>query len=103
MASYFIAGASRGLGLGLCSALAAKPASEVAIVYAAARTKTDDLLKLVESSSGRVKIISMDVTLEQSVKEAASQVERSLPTKGLDVLINCAGVQPYTPDGIQTM
>lgn len=103
MASYFITGASRGIGLGLCAALAAKSASEVAVVYAAARTRTDALKELVQSSAGRVKVVDLDVTSEDSIKNAARQVEDSLPTKGLDVLINNAGVQPVTPEGILAM
>ena len=103
MASYFITGASRGLGLGLCTALAAKPASVVAIVYAAARSKTDALNELVSKSSGRVGLVSLELTNEESIKQAVKQVEQSLPTSGLDVLINNAGVMPFTANGTHTM
>lgn len=54
MASYIITGASRGIGLALAGILAAKPVSEVSIVYAAARTETDALKKLIAKSGGRV-------------------------------------------------
>lgn len=103
MASYFITGTSRGVGLKLTEILAAKPASEVSIIFAAARTETDALKDLTAKYSGRIEIVSIDVTSENSVKEAANQVEQSLGGKGLDVLINNAGIMNFTPDGIETM
>lgn len=103
MASYFITGTSRGVGLKLTEILAAKPASEVSIIFAAARTETDALKDLTAKYSGRIEIVSIDVTSENSVKQAASKVEQSLGGKGLDVLINNAGIMNYSPDGIETM
>jgi hypothetical protein len=46
MASYFVTGTSRGVGPKLIEILAAKPASEVSVVFAAARTATDALKDL---------------------------------------------------------
>ncbi|CAG8928618.1 unnamed protein product [Penicillium salamii] len=103
MASYFITGTSRGVGLKLTEILATKPASEVSVVFAAARTETQALKDLASKSDGRIEIVSIDITSEQSVKQAASKVEQSLGDKGLDVLINNAGIMNYTPDGIETM
>lgn len=103
MASYLITGTSRGIGLALCEALAAKPSSEVSVVFAAYRTYTDDLKHLVAKSNGRIEAVAMDVTDEAQIKEAAVHVEKALKTKGLDVLINNAGVAPLTPGGITTM
>ncbi|KAF7561809.1 hypothetical protein G7046_g2352 [Stylonectria norvegica] len=103
MASYLITGTGRGLGLALSAALAAKPASEVSVVYAAFRTETEALKNLVSSSNGRVQAVPLDVTDPESVKKAASQVEKSLGGKGLDVLYNNAGVMNWTPNGIATM
>lgn len=102
-ASYLITVTSRGIGLELSRALAAKPASEVSIVFAAYRTKTAALEELVSSSAGRVEAVPMDATSEGSIKKAAGLVERSLAGKGLDVLVNNAGQMPLTPGGIQTM
>ncbi|KAJ3525768.1 hypothetical protein NM208_g11498 [Fusarium decemcellulare] len=103
MSSYFISGASRGLGLGIAAALAAKPASEVSIVFAGVRTETDAVKQLVKDSAGRIELVRIDATSKDSVKQAASQVTASLGDKGLDVLLNVAGVLPLTPDGIDTM
>lgn len=103
MASYLITGASRGLGLGLITALVAKPSTEVSVVFAAVRTETKEIKELAAQSSGRVVIVNMDVASEESVKQAFSQVTDNLAGKGLDVLINNAGVLPTTPGGIEAM
>ena len=103
MASYLITGTSRGIGLKLTEILVAKPASEVSVVIAATRTETTALKQLAAKSTGRIEIISIDVTSEESVKQATSKVEQSLGGKGLDVLINNAGIMNYTPNGIETM
>ncbi|KAF3398275.1 hypothetical protein F1880_005607 [Penicillium rolfsii] len=103
MASYFITGASRGLGLDLVRSLAAKPASEVSIIYAAARTQTEDLMKLASDADKRVEVVSLDVNSEESIELAATHVERSQGTRGLDVLINAAGVISHNSQGITAM
>ncbi|KAM5477246.1 hypothetical protein MauCBS54593_000520 [Microsporum audouinii] len=103
MASYLITGTSRGIGLGLVGDLVAKPASEVSVIFAAARTETDALKALIAKSAGRIEFVPIDVTSEEKVKKAVEQVEKSLGDKGLDVLINNAGVIDYAPNGIETM
>lgn len=47
--------------------------------------------------------VKLDATSKSSVREAASQVGQMLEGKGLNVLINNAGVMNYTPEGIDTM
>ncbi|KAM5442948.1 hypothetical protein MferCBS31731_001821 [Microsporum ferrugineum] len=103
MASYLITGTSRGIGLALVGDLVAKPASEVSVIFAAARTETDALKALIAKSAGRIEFVPIDVTSEEKVKKAVEQVEKSLGDKGLDVLINNAGVIDYAPNGIETM
>ncbi|KAL8989987.1 MAG: hypothetical protein Q9169_008235, partial [Polycauliona sp. 2 TL-2023] len=103
MASYLITGASRGFGLALARELAALPASGVTRIFATARADSPELEELAKSSSGRVVVVQLDVTNEASIKEAAVQVEVSLAGKGLDVLINNAGVLQYAADGVKSM
>ncbi|UNI21105.1 hypothetical protein JDV02_007123 [Purpureocillium takamizusanense] len=102
-AAYFVTGASRGLGLGICTALAARPPSEVSVVFAAVRTETDALRRLVAGSAGRVQAVSVDVTSESAVRDAAARVGRALegssPSRGLDVVVNVAGVMDFVPQG----
>lgn len=103
MASYLITGTSRGIGLTLVKDLVAKPVTEVSIIFAAARTETPALKELIEKSAGRIEFVSIDVTSPEKVKRAAMQVEKSLGGKGLDILINNAGVLNFIPDGIEAM
>ncbi|KAF2259433.1 short-chain dehydrogenase-like protein [Lojkania enalia] len=101
MATYFITGSSRGLGLALAGLLAAEP--NVSKVFASARSESAGIKKLVSQSSGRVEFIPLDVTSQESAKAAASQVEKSLNGKGLDVLVNNAGLMPFLFDSIDKM
>ena len=103
MASYLITGASRGLGLELTRQLASFPASEVGQVFATARGDAPGLAELIKTFPGRVINIRLDVTNEASIKQAAEEVEAQLQDKGLDVLINNAGIMQYSPQGVSTM
>lgn len=103
MASYFITGTSRGIGLQLVASLASRPSTEVSKVFASARKQSDDLEKLIEGSNGRVQFVPLEVTSQQSAKEAAQKVEKSLDGQGLDYLINNAGIAHMTPNGIVDM
>ncbi|KAL8746434.1 MAG: hypothetical protein Q9190_001531 [Brigantiaea leucoxantha] len=103
MASYLITGASRGFGLALAQQLASLPASDVSKVFATARGDAPALDELVKKSLGRVIYVQLDVTSEASIKQAAAKVEANLADKGLDVLINNAGVCQYAADGVQSM
>lgn len=104
MATYLITGASRGLGASIVSLLASQPKSEVATIFAAARGNNSAQLKeLTDKYPGRVKFVQLDVGDDKSVEEAARSVEQELNGKGLDVLINNAGVMPWIQGGIEKM
>ncbi|KAH6960293.1 dehydrogenase [Fusarium avenaceum] len=103
MSSYLITGCSRGIGLALAGLLASKPTSEVGKIFAGARNETDALKKLIAESNGRVEFVPIEVTSEQSVKQASETVKKALGSNGLDVLINNAGVMSYTKNGIENM
>ncbi|KAL8645078.1 MAG: hypothetical protein Q9226_007464 [Calogaya cf. arnoldii] len=103
MASYLITGTSRGFGLALVHELATLPASDISKIFATARGDAPSLTELVKKSSGRVIFIQLDVTDEASIKKAAAEVEANLAGKGLDVLINNAGVCQYAFEGVQSM
>ncbi|EKG16295.1 Short-chain dehydrogenase/reductase SDR, partial [Macrophomina phaseolina MS6] len=99
MASYFVTGSSRGIGLGIVQSLAQAPAADVGKGFASARTETPALTNLVSDPAGRFEFIGLDVTSEQSVRKAVQTVERSLGGQALDVLINNAGIMNHTPKG----
>ncbi|KAH8701855.1 short chain dehydrogenase reductase [Talaromyces proteolyticus] len=101
MASYVITGASRGLGLELTRQLSAR--SEVGKIFATARGDSPKLQELAKASSGRIVVIKLDVSDEAAVKKAAAEVEIGLAGKGLDVLINNAGIRQFSQKGTSSM
>lgn len=104
MASYLVTGTGRGLGLELVTQLLALPPSEVATVFATTRSSTTKALQdLIDSSKGRLVHVPLVVTDKASIDKAVSLIGDKVGDKGLDAVINNAGIQPYTPDGIQNM
>ncbi|KAI1267572.1 NAD(P)-binding protein [Xylariaceae sp. FL1019] len=103
MASFLITGTSRGLGLALVQELSSRPESEVSRIFAAVRGDSSSLDDVVKKSAGRVSVLKLDVTSKESIKAAAVEVEKQLGDKGLDVLINNAGVCHYEFDGVKSM
>ncbi|CAG8255128.1 unnamed protein product [Penicillium salamii] len=104
MASYLVTGCSRGLGLALITRLTTFPKTEVGTIIATARRDNSPRLKeVVEASLGRVQLINLDVTNLESVNKAVGAVEHSLEGKGLDYLINNAGVMDWSPKGMEGM
>ena len=104
MANYLITGSSRGLGFALVSRLAALPSSKVGTIIATARQdNTPQLCDLINKSSGKVVFVPLDVASLQSIQKAVKLVENLLQGKGLDVLINNAGVMPVAPGGLEDM
>ncbi|KAE9365578.1 dehydrogenase [Stipitochalara longipes BDJ] len=103
MASYLITGCSRGLGLALAAHLNTYPSSEVGTILATSRTESAALKSLAENSKGRVVFIQLDTTNEASIKNAVTETEKILGEKGLDVLINNAGIMGFAPQGIASM
>lgn len=92
MASYLITGTSRGLGLAMTAHLANSPNSDARIIFAGARSQTPALKDLVEKSSGKVFYFEIDTTNQLSVDKAVKVVKKQLRDKGLDYLINNAGI-----------
>nr|CRX79064.1 hypothetical protein ls5930a1_00091 [Leucosporidium scottii] len=90
--SYLVTGASRGLGLEYTRQLLSSPKINF-VATARNPASATELQKIKASNEGRLMILEMDVTKDESVKAAVNTLETSgfLP-KGLDVLINNAGV-----------
>jgi len=98
--TYLITGCSRGLGL----ALATELSKTGNFVFATSRgDPTPALKELIEGPNGQVKHVKLDVTNRASVGEAEKQIEAILQGKGIDVLINNAGVINWMTEGIHTM
>jgi NAD(P)-dependent dehydrogenase (short-subunit alcohol dehydrogenase family) len=106
MATYLITGCSRGLGLAMTSHLLSIPPSSPtspSTIFATARSESPALTEVIAKSSGRAVFIPLETTNEASIKNAVVEAEKVLAGKGLDVLINNAGIMPWTNDGIETM
>lgn len=98
MASYLITGANRGIGLELVRQLSALPTNQVSKVFAVARKSSESLEKL--SGGGRVTTVLITNFADATeVSKAVAVVSKELDGKGLDVLINNAGVIPFTEGG----
>jgi len=92
MSSYLVTGCARGIGLCLAQLLAARPKNQVSLVFATARKPSQELEKLVDEHKGRVVIVLLDQSDKASIERAVQIVEEKLGGRGLDVLINSAGV-----------
>jgi NAD(P)-dependent dehydrogenase (short-subunit alcohol dehydrogenase family) len=104
MSSYLVTGGGRGLGFELVAELARRPECEVSIVFAATRSSPSATLQqLIDRSNGKVAHVKMVITEKESIATAAVEVEKVVGGKGLDVLINNAGIMPLALDGIASM
>ncbi|SPQ24316.1 2020a615-5fcb-4e2e-aa9b-a00a334387bb [Thermothielavioides terrestris] len=101
MISVLITGASRGFGLALARELASR--QNISRVFATARGNSPALNELAQQSPDRVVVVKLDVTNQESIKKAAAEVEGNLGGKGLDILINNAGVCQYSFGGVKSM
>ncbi|KAL9611165.1 MAG: hypothetical protein Q9167_004187 [Letrouitia subvulpina] len=103
MASYLVTGASRGIGLELTKQLLQLPASQVGKVFALTRSEPPAPLQdLLNELPDRLVHIVASVDDSDSVQRAARDVEANLKSRGLDVLINNAAIQSFSPGGTKT-
>lgn len=89
---WLITGANRGLGLELTTQLlAASPTNEV-IATCRNPAGASDLHTLRETAKGRVHVVPLDVSSEQSMRESVKYVQEILGERGLDYLYNNAAI-----------
>lgn len=105
MSSYLITGCSRGLGLELVKQLLLAPPSSVGIVIATSRSPSPsaDLEDQIKGSGGRLHHVQLDVLDKESIQSAFQHASQILQGRGLDVLINNAGVTALEKDGASAM
>ncbi|GMT21466.1 hypothetical protein PFISCL1PPCAC_12763 [Pristionchus fissidentatus] len=89
MTSVLVTGANRGIGLGLVRQLVEEPS--VAIVFAAARN-VDTAKDLTAISSPKLHLVSLEIVSEESIARAHAKVSEIVGDRGLDLLINNAGI-----------
>ncbi|KAL1969955.1 hypothetical protein VTN77DRAFT_7465 [Rasamsonia byssochlamydoides] len=102
MASYLITGASKGLGLAMVKILLEQSEENIFQVIATFRENSADLEKLKQENRSRLFVINMNVMEEESIRQAVAQVEE-ITGKGLDILINNAGIINYNTGGVAAM
>lgn len=105
MATYLITGTSRSYGLALVQHLLTFPSSTVSKIFATSRNTDVEALKELAEKDDRVVLVDMDVTDEKSIQSAAEKITEVLGGKGLDVLINSAGICEWVDakEGIKAM
>ncbi|KAL4994919.1 hypothetical protein BDV10DRAFT_175759 [Aspergillus recurvatus] len=91
MPSYLVTGSSRGIGLELTRQLA--NSNDDTVVFASARSSNNPRFQeLLRQLPERIVHVPLDVTDQASIKNAVGLITSKLDGKGLDVLINNAGV-----------
>ncbi|KAB8256669.1 hypothetical protein BDV32DRAFT_153066 [Aspergillus pseudonomiae] len=103
MATYIVTGSSRGLGLAMIQELASRDPTDVSLVIAATRKSTAALDEIVARESGRVVFIPLDVSNEASISNCVETAGSVVGQKGVDVLINCAGVHSWVEGKTENM
>ena len=91
MTSYLITGSSRGIGLEITRQLVESDA-EITVFAAARSVSASGFKELLERHPTQIIHVPLEVTSEDSIKAAVSLVTTKLNGRGLDVLINNAGV-----------
>jgi 3-oxoacyl-[acyl-carrier protein] reductase len=89
-----VTGGSRGIGAAIAKRLGMDGAS-VALTYASAQGKADEVVKAIEATGGRALAIRADSGDVKAVKEAVAETVRTFGR--LDVLVSSAGIAVRAP------
>ncbi|KAH8645194.1 hypothetical protein IG631_02658 [Alternaria alternata] len=103
MATYFLTGANRGIGLEFVRQLAAKPSNTI---IAGVRSKSGDISELESlNSNSNIHIIECDVSSLDSLSSIEFRVAEILTKTGasLDFLFNVAGINATSADTSLTL
>ena len=89
-----VTGGSRGIGAAIAQRLA-RDGAAVAITYANAQQKAEDVVRAIEAAGGRALAMRADNADVEAVKGAVAETVRALGH--LDVLVNNAGIAVVMP------
>lgn len=93
MSTYAITGTSKGVGLSLTQHLLTLPSSKVSHIFALSRgAPTPALQSLLSANATRLTHVRCAVNDSASVQQAVEEITSALDGKGLDVLVNNAGI-----------
>ncbi len=89
-----ITGGSRGIGRGICLAMA-KVGADVAVNYAASENEAEQIVQEIKKMGRQAITIRADVSQKKEVEFMVDEVTRQLGK--IDILINNAGILSYAP------
>ena len=89
-----ITGGSRGIGRGICLAMA-KVGADVAVNYAASENEAEQVIREIKEMGRQAITIRADVSQKKEVEFMVDEVTRQLGK--IDILINNAGILSYAP------
>lgn len=89
-----VTGGSRGIGAAIAKRLGVDGAS-VALTYASAQGKADEVVKAIEAAGGQALAIRADSANVQAVRDAVAETVRAFGR--LDVLVSSAGILTMAP------
>ncbi|KAI0751855.1 NAD-P-binding protein [Daedaleopsis nitida] len=89
---WFITGTNRGIGLEMTRQLLGSTTNTI-IATCRNPSKASFLNELATSANGKLHIVSVDMDDTQSIRACADEVTRILGGKGIDYLINNAGIK----------
>ncbi|KAM9754869.1 C-signal-like isoform 1-T3 [Menidia menidia] len=100
--NVLVTGANRGIGLELVRQLVDRRTGKGVHVYACCReprgVRAEALMQLTTQHPGKITVIKMDVSEEDSVSAAVQTVSRHIGVAGLNLLINNAAInKPAAP------
>lgn len=89
-----VTGASKGIGAGIAKAFA-KEGAKVVVNYASSKEEADKVVKAITGNGGTAISVQGDVSKEADVNRLFEETKKAFGT--LDILVNNAAFQGYTP------
>ncbi|SEM61534.1 3-oxoacyl-[acyl-carrier protein] reductase [Chitinophaga rupis] len=89
-----VTGASKGIGAGIAKAFA-KEGAKVVVNYASSKAEADKVVKAITDNGGTAISVQGDVSKEADVNRLFEEAKKAFGT--LDILVNNAAFQGYTP------
>ncbi|PAV82039.1 hypothetical protein WR25_11504 [Diploscapter pachys] len=86
--SVLVTGANRGIGLALVKEFLKRKDIQVVIATARDPAKADSLKEI---SDARLRLVQMDLSNDESIRNSYSEVDKIVGSHGLNVLLNNAG------------
>ena len=100
MSSILVSGANRGIGLELVRQLSRN--GRYTTIIAGARSMSPELDNLLRENTSKIHFVHLDISNDDSVNNAYEMAREVLCGRGLNVLVNNAGIKVDTPSLLTT-